>query len=210
MKELNRISDYITQLENERAELNKQVDKLKEQLNKISTTATDSAELKSVDNNLTTPNDEVTVLHNYIKRLGTAVEWKYANQEEPWTDSQINELTAIVEGNHIARKNLDVMSSEIDSITSEIQNDNFGLYRTFIGVHTALNTYKFDSTRALAETIHKLADTFVQSCEHLETSINNLEATQICCMHEAIAECVDSAHKWRVKSGALRWLDHRH
>ena len=159
---------------------------------------------------MTTPNDEVTVLRNFIKRLGTAVEWKYANQEEPWTDSQINELIAIVEGNHIARKNLDVMSSEIDSITSEIQNDNFGLYRTFIGVHTALNTYKFDSTRALAETIHKLADTFVQSCAHLETSINNLEATQICCMHAAIAECVDSAHKWRVKSGALRWLDHRH
>lgn len=210
MKELDRISDYITQLETERAELNKQIDKLKEQLNKVSTTAADSDKSKSVDNELTTPNDEVTILRNYIKRLGTLVDWKYADQEEPWTDSQINELTAIVDGNHAARKNLDAMTAEIDSIAHEIQNDNFGLYRTFIGVHTALNTYKFDSTRALAETIHKLADTFEQSCRHLEASINNLEATQICCMHKEIADCVAIAHKWRVKSGSLRWLDHTH
>lgn len=210
MKELNRISDYITQLENERAELNKQVDKLKEQLNKISTTATDSAELKSVDDALTTPNDEVTVLHNYIKRLGTIVDWKYTDQEESWTDSQLNELAAIVEGNHITRKNLDAMVDEIDAITRELQNDNFGLYHTLSGTHISLNTYNFESTHALAETIQKLADSFIRSCEHLETSINNLETTQICCMHKAIAECVDSAHEWRVKSGALRWLDHRH
>lgn len=210
MKELERISDYITQLENERAELTKQVDKLKEQLNKVSTTATDSAESKSADNTITTPNDEVTVLRNYIKRLGTVVDWEYADQEEPWTDSQINELAAIVEGNHLSRKNLDAMVDEIYSIIRELQNDNFGLYHTLTGTHISLNTYNFESTHALAETIQKLADSFIRSCEHLEASINNLETTQICCMHKAIAECADSAHKWRVKSGALRWLDHIH
>lgn len=209
MKELDRISDYITQLENERAELNKQVDKLKEQLNKVSTTATDSAELKSVDDALTTPNDEVTVLHNYIKRLGTAVEWTYADQEEPWTDSQINELVAIVEGNHIARKNLDTMADEIESITREIQNDNFGLYRTFNSMHIALNTYKFEPTRELAETIQKLADAFIQSCSHLDVAIGNLKVAQLCDMNEEIEDCQDYVHAWIGRSGASRWLDHR-
>ena len=77
MKELEQISDYITQMETEIIALNKQVDRLKEQLNRASTITTDSDKLKSVDNNLTTPNDEVTVLRNYIKRLGTVVDWKY-------------------------------------------------------------------------------------------------------------------------------------
>lgn len=210
MKELERISDYITQLENERAELNKQIDKLKAELHRVSTTATASAELKSVDNNLTTPNDEVTVLRNYIKRLGTVVDWKYADQEEPWTDSQINELAGIVEGNHLSRKNLDAMVDEIYAITRELQNDNFGLYHTLTGTHISLNTYKFESTHALAETIQKLADSFIRSCEHLETAIGNLKVAQLCNLNKEIDACLDSAHKWRVKSGALRWLDHRH
>ena len=287
MKELDRISDYITQLENERAELNKQVDNLKSDIDllnycvknnclpctqdaeyktklikNLSINIQDSVDVlqyeyddlastvddvtaairnndlccpdnldirdedkirslyeaigeaidrsKSADNTLTTPNDEVTILRNYLKRLGTVVEWQYADQEEPWTDSQINELAGIVEGNHLSRKNLDAMVDEIYAITRELQNDNFGLYHTLTGTHISLNTYNFESTHALAETIQKLADSFIRSCEHLETSINNLETTQICCMHKAIADCVDSAHKWRVKSGALRWLDHIH
>ena len=287
MKELDRISDYITQLENERAELNKQVDNLKSDIDllnycvknnclpctqdaeyktklikNLSINIQDSVDVlqyeyddlastvddvtaairnndlccpdnldirdedkirslyeaigeaidrsKSADNTLTTPNDEVTVLRDYIKRLGTVVDWKYADQEEPWTASQINELAGIVEGNYLSRKNLDAMVDEIYAITRELQNDNFGLYHTLTGTHISLNTYNFESTHALAETIQKLADSFIRSCEHLETSINNLETTQICCMHKAIADCVDSAHKWRVKSGALRWLDHIH
>jgi len=306
MKELERISAYITQLENERAELNKQVDKLKEQL-KTSTTATDSDKLnqieedikwlcevvknnytlhisttdfrtklvknlatilqdrvdvlqdeyddlsstvddvtaairnndlrcpdnldirdedkirslyeavseavdkaKSADNKSTTPNDEVTVLRNYIKRLGTAVDWKYADQEEPWTDSQINELAGIIAGNHITRKNLDTMAYEICSITRELRNNNFGLYREFIGEHKALNTYNFECTHELAETIQKLSDVFIRSCEHLEVAISNLEVAQLCDLRKEIEDCREQVHAWIVKSGALRWMDHRH
>ena len=286
MKELERISDYITQLENERAELNKQIDTMKSDIELLSycvrnnclpcpqgaeyqtkliknlainmqdrvdfiqneyddlsstiddvTAAIRNKDLhcpdnldirdedkifslyeaigeaidrsKSVDNELTTSNDEITLLRNYIKRLGTAVEWKYADQEEPWTDSQINELAAIVEGDHLTRKNSDAMADEIYSITREFQNDNFGLYHTLTGTHISLNTYNFESTHALAETIQKLADSFIRSCEHLEVAIGNLKVAQLCDLNKEIDNCVDSAHEWRVKSGALRWLDHR-
>lgn len=286
MKELEQISNYITQLEDERANLNKQIDALKSdiellgycvrnnclpctqdadyQTKFIKTLAIDmqdrvdvlqseyddlssivediTADIhnnnlhcpdnlnirdedkirslyeaigevidrsKSVDNKLTTSNDEVTVLRNYIKRLGTVVGWKYVDQEEPWTDSQINELTAIVQGNHLSRKNLDAMVDEIYAITREIQNDNFGLYHTLSGTHISLNTYNFESTHALAETIQKLADSFIRSCEHLEVAIGNLKVAQLCDLNKEIDDCRDSAHKWRVKSGALRWKDHR-
>ena len=287
MKELERISDYITQLENERAELNKQIDALKsdiadlgyrvrnnydhcirgigyktELIESLATNMQDTvdglqnkydalsstvddvindiqnnnlhcpdnlnitdeykirslykavgeaiAKSKAADNNLTTPNDEVTVLRSFIKRLGTVVDWKYVDQEEPWTDSQINELTAIVQGNHLSRKNLDAMVDEIYAITREIQNDNFGLYHTLSGTHISLNTYNFESTHALAETIQKLADSFIRSCEHLEVAIGNLKVAQLCDLNKEIDDCRDSAHKWRVKSGALRWLDRKH
>lgn len=287
MKELERISDYITQLENERAELNKQIDALKSDIEELgyrvknndihsirgigyktrlvqdlATNMQDRVDVlqaeyedlvssvdevidnihnnnlccpdnldirdedkirslyeaveeaiaksKSVDNNLTTPNDEVTVLRSFIKRLGTVVDWKYADQKEPWTDSQINELTAIVEGNHISRKNLDAMTDEIYAITREIQNDNFGLYRTLSGTHISLNTYNFESTHALAEAIQKLADSFIRSCEHLEVAIGNLKVAQLCDLNKEIDDCRNCAHKWRVKSGALRWLDRKH
>lgn len=288
MKELDKVSDYITQLETERAELNKQIDALKSDIEELSYRVKNNcahsirgigyksglvqnlatnmqdrvdvlqaeyddlvytvdevianihnnnfccpdnldirdenkirnlyevvgeaiAKSTAVDNKATTTtDDEVTVLRNVIKRLGTVVEWKYADQAEPWTDSQINELTAIIEGNHISRKNLDAMVDEIDAITRELQNDNFGLYHTLSGTHISLNTYNFESTHALAETIQKLADSFIRSCEHLEVAIGNLKVAQLCDLNKEIDDCRNSAHKWRVKSGALRWLDRKH
>lgn len=281
MKELEQISDYITQLETERAELNKQIDALKSDINELgyrvknncvhsirgigyktrlvqdlATNMQDRVDVlqaeyddlvytvdevianihnnnfccpdnldirdedkirnlyevvgeaiaksKAVDDNLITPNDEVTVLRNFIKRLGTIVDWKYTDQEEPWTDSQINELTAIVDGNHIARKNLDAMTDEIDAIGYKIQNDNFGLYRALINEHTPIENYEFNSTRYLAKTIQEKSDEFVKACEDLEIALGNLKVTKLCCLNDAIDSCIKRVHEWRVKSGALR------
>lgn len=286
MKELDKISDYITQLENERAELNKQIDDLKldiqtlkyliknnktqcipetdfrtEPIRTLATTVIDRVDVvhakyqdlaSTVDdvienihnNNLHCPDnldirdedkirrlyeavseavaeskctnvdpvnseDEVIALRNYIMRLGLAVDWKYTNDYDEWTDEHLNELVAIVEGNHIARKNLDMMSFEIESITREIQNDNFGLYRTFTSEHLSLDDYKFSSVRELAETIQKKSDKFVQACEHLEIAMGNLKATQLCFLNKAIDDCKEQAHVWREKSGALRCVKNR-
>lgn len=286
MKELDRVSDYITQLENERADLNKQLDDLRsdietlkyliknnyiqaipdanyqtEPVRTLATIVKDHVdvvqgeyddlsstvdevidnihnnnlccpdnldirnedkirrlyevvneavtEAKSADVDVVNPNDTVTDLGIYIKRLGDAVDWEYAHDTSQWTYVNLNELVAIIEGNHIARKNLDVMSSEINLITREIQNDNFGLYRTFTSEHMSLNTYKFESTRELAETIQKKSDSFIQSCEHLEIAIGNLKATQLCFLNKAIDDCKEQAHKWREKSGVLRCIENR-
>lgn len=286
MKELERVSEYITQLETERAELNKKIDKLisdietlkyliknnyipsivdvdfqTESIRTLATIVTDRIDvlhgeyddLSSVvdeviddihNNNLRCPddlnirdedkirrlyevvneavtkskgadvdpvnsNDVVTDLSTYITRLGVAVDWKYTNDRSEWTDEHINELIAIVEGNHIARKNLDMMSFEIESITQEIQNDNFGLYRTFTSAHLSLDDYKFSSTRELAETLQKTSDEFVQTCEHLEIAMGNLKATQLCFLNKAIDDCKEQAHVWREKSGVLRCVKNR-
>ena len=165
--------------------------------------------VKGADVDVVTPNDTVTNLCTYIKRLGYAVDWEYTEDTRQWTYVHLNELVAIVEGNHIARKNLDVMSSEINSITQEIQNDNFGLYRTFTSTHFSLDDYKFSSTRELTETIQKLADSFIRSCEHLEIAIGNLKATQLCFLNKAIDDCKEQAHVWREKSGVLRCVKNR-
>lgn len=286
MKELDKISEYITQLETERAELTKQIDDLKSDIDDlgyrvrnncvhsvrgigyktrlVQNLATDIQDridvlhgeyddLSSVvdeviedihNNNLRCPddlnirdedkirrlyevvneavtksigadvdpvnsNDVVTDLSTYITRLGVAVDWKYTNDRSEWTDEHINELIAIVEGNHIARKNLDMMSFEIESITQEIQNDNFGLYRTFTSAHLSLDDYKFSSTRELAETIQKLTDSFIRSCEHLEVAIGNMKVAQLCDLNKEIDSCIECAHKWREKSGVLRCMKNR-
>ena len=286
MKELEQISAYITQLETERAELNKQIDTLKSDIeilnysvkhtcaprlqdvdfrtelikdlainiqdkidvlqseyDDFSSTVEDVtaavrnndsrcpdnldirdedkirslyeaveeaiAKSKLSDTKSATPNEEVTVLRNYIKRLGTAVEWTYADQEESWTNTQLAELVAIVESDYAVIKNLDAMADEIESITREIQNDNFGLYRTFSNMHIALNTYKFEPTRELAETIQKLSDAFIQASSHLDVSVGNLKVAQLCNLNEEIEDCQDKVHAWIARSGATRWLDHR-
>lgn len=286
MKELDKISEYIIQLETERAELNKQIDDLKldiqtlkyliknnktqcipeadfrtKPIRTLATIVIDRVDVlqaeyqdlaSTVDdvidnihnNNLRCPDnldirdedkirrlyeavneavteskcanvdsdtsdDEVTTLRNYILRLGVAVDWKYTNDYSEWTDEHLNELVAIVEGNHIARKNLDRMSFEVESITREIQNDNFGLYRTFTSAHLSLNDYKFSSTRELAETIQKKSDEFVQSCEHLEVAISNLQAAPLCRINKEIDDCKERVYEWREKSGALRCVKNR-
>lgn len=286
MKELERISDYITQLETERAELNKQIDTLKSDIeilsysvknicaprlqdvdfrtklikdlainiqdrvdilqndyNDLSSTVKDVtaaihnndlhcpeqldirdedkirslyeaveeaiAKSKNANVDSITPDDKITALCTYIKRIGDAVDWEYTEDGRQWTSEHLNELVAIVDGNPTARKNLDAMADEIHSITREIQNDNFGLYRTFNSMHIALNTYKFECTRDLAGIIQKLADSFIQSCSHLDVNIGNLKVAQLCNLNEEIEDCQEQVHAWIARSGASRWLDHR-
>lgn len=286
MKELERISDYITQLETERAELNKQIDTLKSDIellsysvkhtcaprlqdvdfrtklikdlainiqDKIDVLQSEYDDLSSTVDDVTaairnndlhcpdnldirdedkirslyeavgetiaksknanvdsiTSDDKITALCTYIKRIGDAVDWEYTDDDRQWTYEHLNELVAIIEGNYIVMKNLDAMAEEIESITQEIQNDNFGLYRTFSSMHIALNTYKFEPTRELARTIQKLSDAFIQSSSHLDVAIGNLEVAQLCNLNEEIEDCQDEVHAWIARSGATRWLDHR-
>ena len=286
MKELEQISAYITQLETERAELNKQIDTLKSDIEILSysvknicaprlqdvdfrtklikdlasniqdkidilqseyddlsstvedvTAATRNNDLhcpeqldirdedkirslyevveeavaksKNANVDSITPDDKITALCTYIKRIGDAVDWKYTDDDRQWTYEHLNELVAIVEGNYAVIKNLDAMADEVESITQEIQNDNFGLYRTFSSTHIALNTYKFEPTRELAGTIQKLSDAFIQSCSYLDVAIGNLKVAQLCNLNEEIEDCQEQIHAWIARSGATRWLDHR-
>jgi hypothetical protein len=62
----------------------------------------------------------------------------------------------------------------------------------------------------IAETIQKLSDVFIRSCGHLEVAISNLEVAQLCDLRKEIEDCREQVHAWIVKSGALRWMDHRH